>query len=293
MRQSHLLDARVHGVLIKKHVTSEGVVYPLYLNEMEFKAHGMDEKIVLMWPLILTHKINKDSPFWKIKPSDLMSEKYELVIYIEGTIESTGEFCQSRTSYLPHEIMWGHRFDRIEEFDAGNGRWEIDFDGFHDIVYTTNIRHSAQELHDLRTKIPTDENSTGAVRKRQTPPPASPILQTIVYDLPLDMSELENKKMESDDEDDYREAKDEERVPLTKSFFDPKDADESDVRMHDILSRKSPEMHQTANDIETVHEPQEIDLGDGRTDGFRMAHGDDDGEPAVIRTDDDDEYVST
>ena len=152
MRKSHLLDATVHGVLIRRYVTREGVLYPVYLHDVTFQADNMEDKIVLMWPMVLTHKITKDSPFWDIKPVDLSNEKYELIIYIEGTIESTGEYCQARTSYTPREFLWGHRFDRIEEFDSGNGRWEIDFAGFNDVVYSSNIRHSAQELSRFKDK---------------------------------------------------------------------------------------------------------------------------------------------
>ncbi|XP_033747483.1 LOW QUALITY PROTEIN: G protein-activated inward rectifier potassium channel 2-like [Pecten maximus] len=186
MRQSHLLDARVHGVLAKKHVTTEGVQYPLYLHDMEFQAQAMGKKIVLMWPLVLSHKITSESPFWNIKPADLMSDLYELIIYVEGTIESTGEYCQARTSYLPSEILWGHRFDRLEEFDSGNGRWEVDFEGFHDVIYTTNIRQSAKELYDLKFN-PTKDNTkddTTSPRSKTPSPPLSVSLHTIPYDSP-------------------------------------------------------------------------------------------------------------
>ena len=42
---------------------------------------------------------------------------------------SPGELCQARTSYLPKEILWGHRFERIEEYDIGHSRWHVDFSG--------------------------------------------------------------------------------------------------------------------------------------------------------------------
>lgn len=188
MRQSHLLDARIHGVLAKKHVTAEGVQYPLYLNNMEFRAQGMGQKIVLMWPLVLSHTITSSSPFWDIKPADLMTDTYELIVYVEGTIESTGEYCQARTSYLPSEVLWGHRFDRLEEFDTGNGRWEIDFEGFHDVVYTTNIRHSPHELYAMKYDAPTvdtaNEDSSTNTRRKTPSPPLSVSLHTIPYDSP-------------------------------------------------------------------------------------------------------------
>lgn len=173
MRQSHLVDAKVHGVLVKRHITQEGTTYPLFMHNLEFEANDMVDKIVLMWPMVLTHKITKSSPFWNIRPADLSSEKYEIIIYAEGTIESTGEFCQTRSSYLPHEILWGHRFDRIEQFDTGNGRWEVDFAGFNDVIYNGNIRHSAKELDDFKVKT----------KKEKPPRPPTPA-RTVSYDLP-------------------------------------------------------------------------------------------------------------
>ncbi|XP_061163027.1 G protein-activated inward rectifier potassium channel 3-like [Saccostrea echinata] len=187
MRQSHLIDAKVHGILIKRHVTREGVAYPLFQHDVHFQANNMGETIMLMWPLILNHKITKDSPFWAIKPSDLSSEEYELVVCIEGTLETTGEFCQARTSYLPSEILWGHRFDRIEEFDAGNGRWEIDFSGFNDVVYITNIRHSAKELNPYREfRMSKDERETTEGKSM------SISLQSVAYDLPPEYPSASN-----------------------------------------------------------------------------------------------------
>jgi len=173
MRQSHLVDAKVHGVLVKRHITQEGTTYPLFMHNLEFEANDMGDKIVLMWPMVLTHKITKSSPFWNIRPADLSSEKYEIIIYAEGTIESTGEFCQTRSSYLPHEILWGHRFDRIEQFDTGNGRWEVDFAGFNDVIYNGNIRHSAKELDDFKEKT----------KKEKPPRPPTPA-RTVTYDFP-------------------------------------------------------------------------------------------------------------
>lgn len=187
IRKSHLLAAQVQGVLVRRHVTEEGVMYPLYLKKVNFQADDMDETIVLMWPMVLTHKITKDSPFWDIKPVDLTNEKYELIVYVEGTIETTGEFCQVRTSYTPREFLWGHRFDRIEEFDAGNGRWEIDFAGFNDVVYTSNIRHSAREIASFKDRnvLPDEEDDDEEVKK------FAPInirsLRTVSYDTAPDL----------------------------------------------------------------------------------------------------------
>ncbi|KAK3604041.1 hypothetical protein CHS0354_006720 [Potamilus streckersoni] len=184
MRQSHLLDATVHGVMVKRLVTDEGFLYPLYTSSVKFQADAMNDKLVLMWPVILRHIITKDSPFWGVKPADLSNEKYELIVCIEGTLETTGEFCQARTSYTPKEILWGHRFDRIDQFDSGNGIWEIDFDGFNDVVYYENIYYSAKELSAIKSGqlnlSKRDGDMEVTEKKKESPPNLTP--KTIPYD---------------------------------------------------------------------------------------------------------------
>ena len=36
--------------------------------------------------------------------------KFEVIVILEGIVESTGVICQARTSYLNTEILWGFRF---------------------------------------------------------------------------------------------------------------------------------------------------------------------------------------
>ncbi|KAI8783025.1 ATP-sensitive inward rectifier potassium channel 1 [Biomphalaria glabrata] len=150
LRKSHLVDASITGMIIRRHSTPEGAYYPLYQFNCDFTANGMGDKVFLLWPVILTHIIDKDSPLYDIRPPDLSSEKFELILYLTGTVESTGETCQARTSYIPKEVLWGHRFERIEEYDIGHSRWHIDFAGFDDVVYCQNIRHSAKELDAIK-----------------------------------------------------------------------------------------------------------------------------------------------
>lgn len=43
----------------------------------------------------------------------IKSEDYEIVVILEGNIETTGASCHIRTSYLPQEILFGYRFTPI------------------------------------------------------------------------------------------------------------------------------------------------------------------------------------
>lgn len=241
IRKSHLLAAQVHGVLVRRHVTDEGVMCPLYLKKVDFQADDMDETIVLMWPMVLTHKITKDSPFWDIKPADLTNEKYELIVFIEGTIETTGEFCQVRTSYTPREFLWGHRFDRIEEFDAGNGRWEIDFAGFNDVVYTSNIRHSARELACFKDRHNPSADDEDDEEVKKFSPVSTRSLRTVSYDMAPDLpardtngtrgmrfGEMEDQQKTEESDDTITDSK-LRRADSMVSFKTADDVDNSDI----------------------------------------------------------------
>lgn len=74
--------------------------------------------------------------------------------------------CQARTSYTPREILWGHRFERVEEYDIKHCRWYVDFSCFDDVIYCQNIRHSARELALLKeTQLPTTSGDVPETQK--------------------------------------------------------------------------------------------------------------------------------
>lgn len=41
----------------------------------------------------------------------IQNADYEIVVLLEGNIETTGASCHIRTSYLPQEILFGYRFE--------------------------------------------------------------------------------------------------------------------------------------------------------------------------------------
>lgn len=302
MRQSHLIDAKVHGILIKRHVTREGVAYPLFQHDVHFQANKMGDTIMLMWPLILSHRITQESPFWDIRPSDLSSEAYELVVCIEGTLETTGEFCQARTSYLPSEILWGHRFDRIDEFDAGNGRWEIDFSGFNDVVYITNIRHSAKELNPYREYRMSKEESEATTKEKGL----SISLHSVAYDLPPEfpsasnsteyqksgspklltrglsqMDELERSRLSLEMEAENREEELTEKTPTEKSEeqaqrpADDAEEEEEEAPLEHDLGDGKPLEHDLGDGKPPIKEKAESDVSDDDTIGQDEAEEED------------------
>ncbi|KAI8783026.1 ATP-sensitive inward rectifier potassium channel 12 [Biomphalaria glabrata] len=146
IRNSHLIDCHVYGALVKRYVCQEKYVYPLFQHEIEFHAHNMKDKVFLIWPMVLSHKITKDSPLYTLTPEDLIYDKFELIVVLEGTIESTGEMVQARTSFTSKEILWGHRFTRVEEYDEKTDKWCINFVRFNNVVPSKTPKCNAKDL---------------------------------------------------------------------------------------------------------------------------------------------------
>ncbi len=76
-----------------------------------------NDKIFFPWPRTIEHVIDSKSPLYDVVLANNKRTKtnqdYEIVIILEGNIETTGASCHIRTSYLPAEILWGYRFRPI------------------------------------------------------------------------------------------------------------------------------------------------------------------------------------
>eukprot|EP00094_Tigriopus_californicus_P005726 TCALIF_05519-PA protein Name:"Similar to KCNJ12 ATP-sensitive inward rectifier potassium channel 12 (Gallus gallus)" AED:0.30 eAED:0.39 QI:0/0.66/0.57/1/0.66/0.85/7/0/406 len=116
VRKSHLIEAHVRAQLVhSKEVTKEGD--RTYFSQQELKVSTMteedDDRVMLLLPTMIFHKIDADSPFYDMSPKDILNSKFEMVVSLEGIVEPTGNSVQARTSYLPREILWGYRFENM------------------------------------------------------------------------------------------------------------------------------------------------------------------------------------
>lgn len=157
MRKSNLIDAHCRGILLKKRVSEEGEVMPLYQHELNFGLEDQDSRLFLVWPIIIEHTITENSPLWELSPESLRRDRFELVVVLEGTVESTGTTAQARTSYLPQEILWGRRFEKLVTFQKENGQYRIDYSLFHSSVEFNIPDCSAKELEEMEKKMKEEE----------------------------------------------------------------------------------------------------------------------------------------
>ena len=57
-------------------------------------SEGEEDEIFFIWPTTLVHKINSESPFYKMSAKDFLKKRYEIVVILEGVIEQTGNSIQ-------------------------------------------------------------------------------------------------------------------------------------------------------------------------------------------------------
>lgn len=177
MRKSHIVEAHIRGVLIRKKTTKEGEILPLFQFDVNLGYEDGLDRLFLVWPVIIVHKIEDTSPFWEISAEDLHREQFEFVVILEGIVESTGMTTQARSSYLPGEILWGHRFERLITFQKENGQYQIDFSRFHNTVKVDTPLCSAKELAELdnameeNVSLDEDENTSLMSKAEKYPSP--------------------------------------------------------------------------------------------------------------------------
>ena len=98
-------------------------------------VHPSSTNLMLLCPMVIEHKIDQSSPLYPITPIKLYNpegngpDAFEIVVIIEGTMESTGDACQYRTSYKPREILWGFRFKQTS-FTIEHGKINFDMTTF-------------------------------------------------------------------------------------------------------------------------------------------------------------------
>lgn len=112
MRKSQLAEAHIRLQMIKKLATREGELLPFHQFDMDVGYDNGLDRVLVMWPITICHVIDEDSPLYDVSKMELANARFEILAILEGVAESTGSTVQARTSYLPSEILWGHRYRR-------------------------------------------------------------------------------------------------------------------------------------------------------------------------------------
>ncbi|XP_067088603.1 G protein-activated inward rectifier potassium channel 1 [Osmerus mordax] len=151
LRNSHMVSAQIRCKLIKSRQTPEGEFLPLDQCELDVGFGTGADQLFLVSPLTICHEITPKSPFFELSQRSLMNEQFEIVVILEGIVETTGMTCQARTSYTEDEVLWGHRFLPVMSLEEGFFR--VDYSQFHNHFEVPTPPHSVKE-HEEKTSLP-------------------------------------------------------------------------------------------------------------------------------------------
>ncbi|TKS89592.1 G protein-activated inward rectifier potassium channel 1 [Collichthys lucidus] len=143
LRNSHMVSAQIRCKLIKSRQTPEGEFLPLDQCELDVGFGTGADQLFLVSPLTICHEINTKSPFFDLSQRSLMNEQFEIVVILEGIVETTGMTCQARTSYTEDEVLWGHRFLPVMSLEEGFFR--VDYSQFHNTFEVNTPPYSVKE----------------------------------------------------------------------------------------------------------------------------------------------------
>jgi potassium inwardly-rectifying channel subfamily J, other len=149
---------------------------PFYQQELDVGADGCDDRLMFIWPTTIVHKIDKHSPLYALSAQDMLKERFEIVVMLgkshclanslkqvadcsfsgtEGVVESTGMTTQARSSYLPPEILWGHRFEPVVSFKRETGEYEVDYTLFNNTYEVDTPLCSTRQLDEVKAELNT------------------------------------------------------------------------------------------------------------------------------------------
>jgi len=145
-RKSYVVGAKVKGFLVQRRVTREGEVIPCFQEELKLRVDGRDKLTLLLWPIVVTHVIDPESPLFHVSQQDLPKQKFEVILTVKGCIESTGSTTEVRSSYLPNEIKWGYRFKDMIELNEITRHCRVDYSVFHEVQKVPTPSCCAKDL---------------------------------------------------------------------------------------------------------------------------------------------------
>lgn len=129
LRKTLLIGSQIYGKLLRTSVTADGETLILDQVDINFRLDTGKDNLFFVCPLTLYHVIDQSSPFYELSSDTLSQQDFELVVFLDGTAETTSSLCQVRTSYIPQEIQWGHTFLPIIS-KTKTGKYCVDFSNF-------------------------------------------------------------------------------------------------------------------------------------------------------------------
>ena len=126
LRQSQMVEAHV-----RIHLYWYELVDP-FNNKYEFRQQDLEcgydggtDRVILIMPIGVRHRIRPWNPLYKISQAQLDSLDLEVVVILEGIVEPTGLTAQALWSYTTKEILLNRKFAPI--VSRNKGKWNVKY----------------------------------------------------------------------------------------------------------------------------------------------------------------------
>ncbi|XP_045930486.1 ATP-sensitive inward rectifier potassium channel 1a.1 [Micropterus dolomieu] len=148
LRKTLMIGSQIYGKLLRTTTTPDGETIIMDQVNIDFMVDAGKDNLFFVCPLTLYHTIDKSSPFFDMAVDTLHKQDFELVVFLDGTAESTSSSCQVRTSFVPQEIMWGYNFLPIIS-RSKEGKYRVDFSNFSKVMPVATA-HCAYCYHNIK-----------------------------------------------------------------------------------------------------------------------------------------------
>uniref|UniRef100_A0AC35UBW2 Inward rectifier potassium channel irk-1 n=1 Tax=Rhabditophanes sp. KR3021 TaxID=114890 RepID=A0AC35UBW2_9BILA len=126
----YLAESHVRLFMACSKINHNGQRVLVGLKDMNVGYDGGWDRVLLLWPIIVRHVIDEDSPMFGMSAETMKNHQFELIMTVEGIVEATGMTFQARTSFLPDEINWGQRFVPIVVYSEEAEAFQVDYSCF-------------------------------------------------------------------------------------------------------------------------------------------------------------------
>ncbi|XP_045540211.1 ATP-sensitive inward rectifier potassium channel 11 [Papilio machaon] len=146
LNYDHIISSEFTAHFVSTYRTKEGEVVRYLARSLP-----LQQRQFLLWPVTLLHVIDCNSPLYNYTPQDFANNSYEITISLKGASASMGTFTQSQTSYLPREVLWGHRFPPVVKYDPRKQKYVVDYASLDVTQAVDTPLCSAQQLYSSST----------------------------------------------------------------------------------------------------------------------------------------------
>ncbi|MBN3286688.1 KCNJ3 protein, partial [Polyodon spathula] len=105
LRNSHMVSAQIRCKLLKSRQTPEGEFLPLDQLELDVGFSTGADQLFLVSPLTICHVIDTKSPFYELSQRSMQTEQFEIVVILEGIVETTDQWCLRANSCLRSQAI--------------------------------------------------------------------------------------------------------------------------------------------------------------------------------------------